>query len=241
MNSDVLRSSNLETVAGARETGVCPILTNPEEWNRDQFAYEQIRGLVRQVFFSNVAQPVRQILFTSAEGQTDVALLCRQVGEALAREVKGNVAVLGRELSTLKETRQEEIQPENIRSRAGEPGSLPLRNVAKRIKGNLWLLTEIPGPANQSPPSAALYARLCELRAEFEYSIIEGPPLGLSSEAAALGQLTDGIVLVLTAHKTRRVAAKKVKEALEAARVRILGTVLSERTFPIPNALYRRL
>jgi Mrp family chromosome partitioning ATPase len=82
---------------------------------------------------------------------------------------------------------------------------------------------------------------LSELRREFEYAVIHGPPAGISSEAALLGRLTDGIVLVLRAHSTRRVTARKIKGAMETAEVTILGTVLSERTFPIPAGIYRRL
>ena len=35
--------------------------------------------------------------------------------------------------------------------------------------------------------------------------------------------------------------AMKAKESLEASNVRLLGAILSERTFPIPEALYRIL
>jgi protein-tyrosine kinase len=48
-------------------------------------------------------------------------------------------------------------------------------------------------------------------------------------------------VLVLEANSTRRVAARKAKQALEAANVRVLGTVLNNRTFPIPEKIYRLL
>ena len=56
-----------------------------------------------------------------------------------------------------------------------------------------------------------------------------------------LGNLCDGMVLVLEANSTRRVAAQKVKEKLHAANARLLGVVLSGRTFPIPEAVYRKL
>jgi Mrp family chromosome partitioning ATPase len=48
-------------------------------------------------------------------------------------------------------------------------------------------------------------------------------------------------VLVLEANSTRRVAARKAKQALEASSVRVLGTVLNNRTFPIPEKIYRML
>jgi Mrp family chromosome partitioning ATPase len=56
-----------------------------------------------------------------------------------------------------------------------------------------------------------------------------------------MAQLADGIVLVLSAQHTRRITARKVKEQLEAAQARFLGTVLSDRVFPIPERIYRRL
>jgi len=57
----------------------------------------------------------------------------------------------------------------------------------------------------------------------------------------ATAQFADGIILVVSAHRTRRIAARKIKEVLEAAQARILGTVLSDRIFPIPEGIYRRL
>ena len=64
---------------------------------------------------------------------------------------------------------------------------------------------------------------LAELRTEFEYAVIHGPAAGISSEAAVLGQLADGIILVLGAHSTRRATARKIKETLEAAQVSNFG------------------
>src|SRR5258708_26835679 len=56
-----------------------------------------------------------------------------------------------------------------------------------------------------------------------------------------MGQLADGVILVLSAQRTRRVTARNVKEGLERAEARILGTVLSDRDFPIPERIYRRV
>jgi len=67
------------------------------------------------------------------------------------------------------------------------------------------------------------------------------PPLGDCAESIRLGQLTDGVVLVVEAHMTRRERARSVKDSLDRARVPLLGIVLNNRRFPIPDALYRRL
>jgi len=63
----------------------------------------------------------------------------------------------------------------------------------------------------------------------------------VGSEAALLATLSDGMVLVVEANSTRRVAAQKVTEKLHAANARLLGAVLSGRTFPIPDVIYRNL
>jgi Mrp family chromosome partitioning ATPase len=71
--------------------------------------------------------------------------------------------------------------------------------------------------------------------------LIDAPPLTRYSDAIALGQLTDGFVLVLEANSTRREAALKVSENLRAAHIQVLGAVLNKRTFPIPESLYNKL
>lgn len=51
----------------------------------------------------------------------------------------------------------------------------------------------------------------------------------------------DGAVLVITANQTRREAALRAKEILHGWNVQLLGAVLDNRTFPVPESIYRRL
>jgi Mrp family chromosome partitioning ATPase len=70
---------------------------------------------------------------------------------------------------------------------------------------------------------------------------MDTPPMSSYSDAALLGQLTDGVILVIDSASTRREPARIAKENLEAAKIPVLGAVLNRRTYPIPEALYRRL
>jgi Mrp family chromosome partitioning ATPase len=85
-----------------------------------------------------------------------------------------------------------------------------------------------------------LYSYLAAVRAEFEYSIVLANPADSSAMLEA-ARFSDGLVLVLSAVHTRRRAALQTKRALEQAGVKLLGTVLADREFPIPHNLYRRL
>jgi hypothetical protein len=208
-----------------------------ERWNPEDFAREQIRSLVRKVFFSNGERPVRQLVFSALDADTDVKSICRSVGEALAAETASNVAVVGEYPEVLPDA---DIYQAEMSGRFPGNGKTPIARAANRVRSNLWL---VPAADRHGDRGATplLHSHLGEMRREFEFSIVEALPAGESNEALAMAQFADGIILVLSAHRTRRIAACKVVEMLEAAEVRILGTVLSDRVFPIPERLYRRL
>jgi len=79
------------------------------------------------------------------------------------------------------------------------------------------------------------------MRKDFTVILIDAPPINTHADAALLGSMADGVVMILQANQTRREAAERAKEILDAGGVRVLGAVLNKRTFPIPEFLYRRL
>src|SRR5579864_2461461 len=215
-------------------------IDSPRKWNPEQFAREQVRGLVRQVFFSSIARPIRQVVLSSLESETDVGNICCMVGQSLTLETNASVAVVNR---TPHGTQAPDTTASGMDENASEAGGTSLHAIGTRAGNNLWLIPErrILTNLDGGRMDSALYAHLWKLRREFEYSVIEGAPGGQSSEAGALGQVADGIILVLAAHRTRREMARRIKQILDSAKVRILGTVLSGRTFPIPESIYRRI
>jgi len=116
-------------------------------------------------------------------------------------------------------------------------------DVTTRLTDRLWLITSGSPAADcaQMAESEALRVRIAEIRDSFDYVWINTPPAATCADAMNLGPLADGFILVVEANSTRREAALQVKQDLEAAGAWILGAVLSERTFPIPNAIYSRL
>jgi len=121
--------------------------------------------------------------------------------------------------------------------------SAPFREQCVKIGGNLWLA----GPnilADNSRvllPPVQLKERLSKLREEFEYMLIDAPGSNVCGDAQLLGLVADAAILVIEANGTRRLSARNAKETLDAAGVRLLGTVLYNRLFPIPEMLYKRL
>ena len=116
------------------------------------------------------------------------------------------------------------------------------RGPSRRVTDNLWLASGDSACRNGASPTLDdVQTWISDLPAEFAHVVISAPPIGLYTDAALLGQTADGVVLVLEANSTRRVAALKAKLALDASNIRVLGTVLNNRRFPIPERIYRLL
>jgi Mrp family chromosome partitioning ATPase len=110
------------------------------------------------------------------------------------------------------------------------------------VDGKLWIMTSgVCHTGGQLLASEAMRARLKDLRDTFDFVLIDAPPITPFVDAIQLGCLADGVVLVVGANSTRREAAVRAKQYLNAANCRVLAAVLNRRTFPIPASIFRWL
>jgi hypothetical protein len=206
-------------------------------WNPDHFGEEQIRSLVRQIFLPGWPKPARQVVFCAVENG-DAGEVCMRVGQALAAQIPRNVALVETHVSS-SDGDEEYGTPTVLRP----AGFRPLRDSARRISAHLWRVgrESFLGENEAGLSVEWLPGRLRELRVEFDYTVLHAPPAALCSDAALLGYLSDGVILVLEANSTRRAAAQRTMQMLRMAHTKVLGTVLNGRRFPIPEGIYRRL
>ena len=209
----------------------------PEGWDR-----EEITKLVQQVFLASTGERARRaVLFCGVEDGEGSSRICAQAGRILAEQGTGTVCLV--EADWRDPSLHLHFWAENRRGLANaltEAG--PIREFARPFAGGkLWILPAGNALAHSGMSSEAMRTRLAELRAEFDYVVLHAPPAAHSADALVLGKLTDGVVLVIAANSTRRETTRQVKNSFDAAQVRLLGAVLDERTFPIPEALYRKL
>jgi Mrp family chromosome partitioning ATPase len=119
-----------------------------------------------------------------------------------------------------------------------------IRNFVSPLgRQNLWLLScgADATKSNSLLISDPMRIRLAELRQYFEYVLVDAPPLSVGSEAMALGRSAEGVILVLKANASRRDSVRKAVQDLQYAGVRVLGAVLNQRTYPIPEVIYTKL
>jgi Mrp family chromosome partitioning ATPase len=207
-----------------------------------QVGREEVRRLVQRIFLSTDQKPPCAVVFAGIDQAAGSRQVCLLVAEILRSAVGGSICVVEANL------RSARPGPLGTGSHLGLTDALvqegPIRSFARLSEiHNVWLLS--PGSLAADSPNILsgdrLKARFDELRTEFDYLLVDAPSLTHYADATALGQLMDGLVLVLEANSTRKESALMVMENLRAAKIQVLGAVLNKRTFPIPESIYKRL
>jgi capsular exopolysaccharide synthesis family protein len=117
-------------------------------------------------------------------------------------------------------------------------------HILKNMRENLQILSskdESPDDVTRFLASGNFKQILDEMRDEFDFILIDAPPITKFSEAGLVAKLVDGAVIVVEAGETRKKVAMKVKKELQSLGVEILGAVLNRRKFYIPKWIYNRL
>lgn len=199
--------------------------------------------LVQAVFLPPRNESRRVVVFAGAASGTGCSSICTGAAEALAAQVDQPVCIVDSNLRF--PSLHLCLGVDNARGMSealSENG--PIRGYVQKLPAhNLWFLSSglKTSPTIGALNSARLNARISELRREFRYVLMDSPPVNVYSDAIPLGQSADGVVLVVSANSTRREAARKAKECFRTAGANLLGVVLNNRTYPIPQGIYDRI
>ena len=209
----------------------------------DKIVAEESFKLVQNIFLLRGAGSPRVVVFSGIDSGNGCSAICAQTGHILSMQKLGTVCLVD---SNLRSPSLPELY--GIGNHYGLTDSLrkegSIREFAKVVgPENLWLLSCGSRAAESQTllNSDIMRRRIAELRKAFDYVLIDCPPLNQYADAVSIGQMADGLVMVIEAHATRRETALRVTENLRAASINILGAVLNKRTFPIPASLYQRL
>jgi Mrp family chromosome partitioning ATPase len=194
--------------------------------------------LVQTVFLSATSRSSRRVVFCGVDGGSGSSSVCASAGRALTAISDKSICLV-----------DADVRLQYLSSAFGINRSLPfptsasVRERCAHIEGNLWLAGTdlLVNDCGVLLTSADLRHRLTQLMDEFDYILVNAPGIGVSRDAALVGEVVGAAILVIEANATRRQTARRAKDSLEAAGVRLLGTVLRNRSFPIPESIYKRL
>jgi Mrp family chromosome partitioning ATPase len=207
-------------------------------------ADDEALRLVHQVFLSNFELNPTVVVFAGMNHGNGCSQICASIAEILAGDPLRSVCLV----------------EANFRSPvasglyvAGSGRGLtdalvrkgPIRSYCRPVDdiGNFWSLScgAITPDSASLLASGALRERIGELRAEFDFVLIDAPPLSNYADAIALARPADGLVLIVEAGTTRRDDTADAVANLRACKINILAAVLNKDTSAIPEKLYKRL
>jgi len=116
---------------------------------------------------------------------------------------------------------------------------------AVRVASRFGIAVLPSGRPSDSPPHLltvpALQRIVTALQSQFDWVMLDGPPVTTYPDASSLAVVADGTILVLRAERTRSEVAVQAMKVLNNAGATLLGGVLNGRRYHIPEFIYRRL
>ena len=111
---------------------------------------------------------------------------------------------------------------------------------AREVQSQLWVVPAGQAPNGLAGPARVTASDLESLRAAFDILVMTLEPHS-GAEAVPLVGAVDAVILVIDADSTRRDTARRVTDMLHRSGTHVVGAVLVNRRYPIPDAVYRRL
>jgi Mrp family chromosome partitioning ATPase len=200
---------------------------------------DEILRLAQTVFLANTGRAPRQVVFCGVDQEKGSSEVCTNLARAIAVVGGKSVCLVDGNVRSPQLCRTFGVDtPVPLPGKAA-----PVREQCAFVDNNLWLAVPdlLIDERGGLLPTVELKLVLKQLRDAFEFVLIDAPPVSLSGDAAMLGQIADAAILVVEADSTRRLTARRAKDTLEALGVRLLGTVLRNRSFPLPKRLFKRM
>lgn len=188
-------------------------------------AAEAYQSLRTNIEFASLEKPLRTLLVTSADQQTEKSIALANLAVVIAQAGDRVLVVDG----DLRRPMQHEIF--GVSNQAGLTGWLLNGGEPPIQKTTIDGLHLLPaGPTSNSP--AALLSRkrlataLSTLAEMADYILCDAPPVLAVTDAALWASQVDGVLLLLNAGGTKRDQAQRACSILEKVHARIIGAVL---------------
>lgn len=190
-------------------------------------AAEAYRALRTNLLYAIVDTPPKVIVLTSSGPREGKSTTCANLGVLLAQADK---SVLLLDCDLRKPILHKIFGLRNFQGVTNViVGERSSQEVWQEPLPRLKVLTAGLIPPN---PAELLGSRrfaefLGQMREEFDYVLIDAPPVELVSDPAVLATQSDGVLLVLDAQNTRKGSLRRSLHSLEAVGANVLGTVMN--------------
>lgn len=194
----------------------------------------------------------RVLAVAAAVAGEGASTVCLQLARSMSTEGQGKVLLIDADLDRAALTLTGAIH-----AAEGRPGLLDVLagtvELSKAVlstdepdlhflpSGGDSLSTAGQGRERATIPIEAMNDFLDDMSRVYRVVLVDCPSILEHPDSPALAGLTDGVLLVVRANRTRREIVQRALLLMRGARCPVLGIVLNQRRYPIPEFIYRRL
>lgn len=190
---------------------------------------ESFRDVRTGLFFRSNADDIRMILFTSPSPGDGKSTTIANMAISIAQSGK-RVVLVDADFRRPRIHRyfEEENNPGMLDVLSGET-TLAEALRPTSLQDSLYLLTTGGRPANPGElvTSEAFREMLATLKSQFDYVLIDSPPVLPVSDPATIASLVDGVYMVTRIRKGVKLTAQKAKETLDSVGANWMGIVVN--------------
>jgi len=205
---------------------------------------EQYKILRTNILSMNKAKPPKTIVITSSihsEGKTITSL---NLAVSLAQAIhKPKVLIVDADLRKGRIAKYLGVNPEVGLSEILS-GKASINDVIFHLDTkNLTFIAagEIPDNPAELLASDSMKNFLSETRSQFDFILIDTPPIISVTDSGIVGSQADGVIMVVQAGRTQRGIVRRAEELLYQSHAKVLGQVLTNIEYHLPEYIYRYL
>lgn len=197
-------------------------------------------NLSEQIYLLMKTKNLKSILITDAEGSEDTAKIIANLSAVLSHKGGLRVLIIDANLRT--------PEMSKIFNISNVPGladvlekKISFEDAVQNLNSNLTILSAGETILNPTTllESDTMSDLIKKVQEQYDLIFINSSDLKNFIDAVVLSSITDGVIIVVNEGKTRRHVVKDAIIPLEQKKVNILGVILNNRKYVIPEIIYK--
>lgn len=201
---------------------------------------KSFQTLSDQIYLLMKDKNLKSLLVTDAEGSEGTAAITANLCTYLTRKAGHKVLIIDADLRLPSVSKIFNISNSLGLTDVLE-GKVPFENAVQDLGSNLYVL---PTSKTAFNPATLLNTSIMsniikKAQEQYELVFINGTDLRNFTDTAILSSIIDGIAIVINEGKARRQVVKDAIASLEAKKINLIGAILNNRTYVIPEIIYK--
>lgn len=216
-------------------------------WSGRGETAEAFRSVRSNLQYLGIQRPLRSLLVTSASPEQGKTTVAANLALTIARW-GGSVVVVDADLRRPRLEQAFGVEPFGPGLTSVLVGAADLRDVVReqplpQDDGEEVRLSFVPsGPLPPNPSellaSTAMTALLDRLAAEFEYVVVDSPPVLVVADALELARNVDGVALVVRRGQSSTDEARELRAVVDRLGINLVGVIMSDAEPVRPYGTY---